>query len=139
MSKNKIGMTFKGFEEMAAKFEELGGDLREITTECLEKSHAYVTPKLHDDMKRHRRSGKTEGSIIDNAKVEWSGTKGSIDVGFDIHGGGLASIFLMYGTPRTKKDTKLYNDIYGARTRKEIKELQEEIFNRKMDAIMKGG
>ena len=136
MAKNKIGMSFKGFEELAGKFEKLGGNLKEIITECLEKSHDQVTPKLHTDMAKHRRTGRTENSILDNAQVKWNGTKGSIDVGFDIHNGGLASIFLMYGTPRTKKDTKHYNDVYGTKTRKEIKELQEKIFKEKMDALM---
>ncbi len=45
----------------------------------------------------------------------------------------------MYGTPRMKKDTKLYNDIYGKKTRDEIRALQEEIFRKKMDEIMGRG
>lgn len=139
MPRNRIGMSFAGFQEMAAEFDAIGGNLREVVMECLEKSHALVTPKLHADMSRHRLTGKTEASILDNAQVEWSGTKASIDVGFDIRSGGLPSVFLMYGTPRMKKDTKLYNDIYGKKTRDEIKALQEGIFRRKMDEIMGRG
>lgn len=139
MARNKIGMTFKGFEEMAAKFEELGGSLKEVVTECLEKSNDLVTPKLHDDMKKHRRTGKTEDTISDNTRVEWEGNKGYIKVGFNIKEGGFPSIFLMHGTPRMKKDSKLYNDIYGKKTRDEIKQLQEEIFRKKTDEIMGGG
>lgn len=139
MPKNRIGMSFKGFEEMAAKFDAMGGDLREVVTECLEKSHGLVTPKLHADMARHRRTGRTEGSILDDAQVEWSGTTSSINIGFSVRKGGLPSIFLMYGTPRMEKDTKLYNDVYGTRIQKEIKALQEEIFRKKMDEIMGRG
>ena len=76
---------------------------------------------------------------LQKLRVEWSGTKAFVDVGFDIQNGGLASIFLMYGTPRMKKDTKLYNDIYGKKTRDEIRALQEEIFRKKMDGIMGRG
>lgn len=139
MPKNRIGMSFKGFEEMAAKFDAMGGDLREVVTECLEKSHGLVTPKLHADMARHRRTGRTEGSILDDAQVEWSGTTSSINIGFSVRKGGLPSIFLMYGTPRMEKDVKLYNDVYGTRVQKEIKALQEEIFRKKMDEIMGRG
>lgn len=139
MPRNRIGMSFAGFEEMAAEFDALGGELREVITECLETSHALVTLKLHADMARHYRTGKTERSILDDAQVEWSGTMASIDVGFSVRKGGLASIFLMYGTPRMKKDTKLYNDIYGKKTRDEIRALQEEIFRKKMDEIMGRG
>lgn len=138
MARNKVGMTFKGFEEMSAKFEELGGSLKKVATECLEKSHDHVTPKIHTDMKKHRRTGRTEASISDNSRVEWEGNTGSIKVGFNIKEGGFPSIFLMYGTPRMKKDSKLYNDIYGKKTRDEIKKLQEEIFRKKTDAIMGG-
>ncbi len=139
MPRNRIGMSFAGFEEMAAEFDALGGELREVITECLEKSHALVTPKLHADMARHYRTGKTERSILDDAQVEWSGTIASIDVGFSVRKGGLASIFLMYGTPRMEKDTKLYNDVYGTGIQKEIKAIQEEIFRKKMDEIMGRG
>lgn len=139
MPRNRIGMSFAGFEEMAAEFDALGGELREVITECLEKSHGLVTPKLHADMARHYRTGKTERSILDDAQVEWSGTMASIDVGFSVRKGGLASIFLMYGTPRMEKDTKLYNDVYGTGIQKEIKAIQEEIFRKKMDEIMGRG
>lgn len=139
MPKNKIGMSFKGFEEMAAKFDAMGGDLREVVTECLEKSHGLVTPKLHADMARHRRTGRTEGSILDDAQVRWSGMRATVDVGFDIRNGGLPSVFLMFGTAKMKKDVKLYNDIYGKKTDDEIKALQEEIFRKKMDEIMGRG
>lgn len=139
MPKNRIGMSFKGFEEMAAKFDAMGGDLRKVVAECLEKSHGLVTPKLHADMVRHHRTGRTEGSILDDAQVEWSGTTASINIGFSVRKGGLPSIFLMYGTPRMEKDTKLYNDVYGTRTQKEIKALQEEIFRKEMDEIMGRG
>lgn len=138
LAKNKIGLSFEGLEEMAMKFDELGGDLKSVTTECLEKSHSHVTEKLHKDMKRHNRTGRTDKSIVDKAKVEWNGNTGSVDIGFDIHNGGLASIFLMHGTPRMKKDSRLYADVYGSKTRKEVQELQEEIFKKATDEIMGG-
>ena len=45
----------------------------------------------------------------------------------------MASIYLMHGTevhgtPRTPKDQKLYNAIYGKKIRDEVKKLQEEAF-----------
>lgn len=139
MARNRVGMSFKGFEEMAAKFDSMGGDLRSVVTECLEKTNAHITPKLHADMQKHNRSGKTESSISDSSHVEWEGANAYIKVGFNIKEGGLPSIFLMYGTPRMKKDTRLYNDIYGKKTRDEVRVIQEQIFRRKFDEIMGGG
>lgn len=136
MAKNKIGLEFKGFEEYAERLDKLGGDLKAITEKALQNSHDFITPKIHGEMRRHHRSGLTEDSIVDDAKVEWEGTTASVRIGFKIRNGGLASIFLMYGTPRMKKDQALYDSIYGSRTRKQIAELQEKTFARAIKKIM---
>lgn len=130
MSKKRFGIQFKGFNELMEELDGLGGDLKEVANECLQVSNKMITPKLHLDMERHKQTGKTEKSIVENARVEWEGTTASIDVGFKISNGGLPSIFLMYGTPRIKKDTKLYNDIYGSKIKKEIAEEQEKILQK---------
>lgn len=137
MPKNKIGLTFEGMEEYIAKLEKLGGDLKSVADESLKESHKFVTPKLHQLMQKHHRSGDTEKSIVDDANVEWVGTVASVEVGFDISKGGLPSIFLMYGTPRMDKDSALYNAIYGRTTRKKIQELQAEIFSKAISERMR--
>lgn len=130
--KSKLSLEFQGIAEMAEKLEKLEGDLKAVTAKALEESHAYVTPKLHDAMRKHRRTGNTEASIVDNADVKWAGNVASIGVGFDLQNGGLPSVFLMYGTPKIKKDTTLYNAIYGTKTKKELQEMQTKVF---VDAI----
>lgn len=136
--KNRIGLQFSGFDEMIAKLDELQGDLKKTTEKALQASHKHVTPKLHADMKKHHRTGNTEETIVDDAPVIWEGTTASVRVGFLVSLGGLASIFLMYGTPRTKPDKKLYNDIYGPKTKKEIAEIQREIFANEIKKKMEG-
>ena len=138
MSKNKLSIDFKGFEEYAERLEKLGGDLKETADKALKESKELVNEQLHEQMKKHHRTGKTDKSINDNAKVEWSGNVGSIDVGFDIAHGGLPSIFLMYGTPRMSKDQKLYNAVYGSATKRKVKELQEKIFAEAIQRKMGG-
>ena len=133
MAKNKFGIQFEGFKELMAELDAVSGDLKGVTEKALQASHKIVTPALNADMQKHRRSGATAKSIIENDHVNWDGMTASIDIGFDLKDGGLASIFLMYGTPRMKKDTQLYNDIYGSATRKKIAEVQEKIIH---DAIM---
>lgn len=124
---NKFGIQFDGFDELMENFDRLGGDLRSVTEDCLKAAHEVVTPKIKTDIQRHKRTGATEKSIKNDVQIEWQGTTASVGVGFKIGEGGLPSIFLMYGTPRMKKDTKLYNDIYGSAVKKEIAEKQEEI------------
>ena len=124
----RLKLEFEGFTEVASRLKRLEGDVKNVTERALKESRNLVTPNLHKDMTKHRRTGKTEASIASNEPVKWIGSQASIHVGFNIKEGGLPSIFLMYGTPRIKKDTKLYNDIFGTSTQNKIKKLQEDIF-----------
>ena len=126
MAKNKIGLELAGFEELIADLDALNGDVKGAVNDSLKVAHETVTTKVQTDMKRHKRTGRTADAIVTTSGVKWEGTTASIDVGFKFQEG-LASVFLMYGTPRMKKDTKLYNDIYGSKTKKEIAEKQKEI------------
>lgn len=151
MAKNKMSLSGDIFEEYAAKLEKLGGSLKATTERALAESAEYVNDNLKKDIKAHKRTRQTEKSLRDEEKVKWSGTTAEIGVGFDISHGGLASIFLMYGTPRhgpigkkpgstghpgTKQDKKLYNDVYGSKTQKEVKEIQEKIFAEEVEKLM---
>ena len=126
MSK-KFGIQFDGFTELMENLDRLNGDLKNVAEDCLTVAHTTITPNLHTEMSRHKLTGETEKSIVDKSVVKWEGTTASVDVGFKIRNGGLPSIFLMYGTPKMAKDTKLYNSIYGAKVKKEIAKKQEEI------------
>lgn len=135
-SVKRWGIMFKGFDELMEKYDKLGGDLKEIATKCLEVAPQEVNPLLEAAMNKHIRTGRTKASIIKDAKIEWSGSIGTIPVGFDLSKGGMPSIFLMYGTPRMKKDTKLYNAIYGKTIKKKISAKQEEILMKAIDDRM---
>ena len=138
MAKNKIVFDFKALEEYAEKLDKIGGDIREATENALEECHGYITSKIESDIRRHRQTGETEASLDRQGKVVWEGSVAEIPVGFRISEGGLPSIFLMYGTPKMKKDQKLYNDLYGSATKKEVKEIQERSFEKVIKDRMKG-
>lgn len=134
MARNRVRLQFGGFKEYAEKIDRLNGDLKSIMTEALIESKKLVNPEIKKRMEKHRRTGTTEGSIDESLKVDWVGNVGEIKIGFEFDEG-LPSVFLMYGTPRMKKDTKLYNSIYGSETRKKILELQKEIFEREIERL----
>lgn len=150
--KKKSGIEFSEFETLAADFEKLGGNVKKIAEECLKIVPEMINPNLQKDMEKHKRTGKTTESIVENSKVEWQGNIGKMPVGFDLKNGGMPSIFLMYGSPRHAPknqyggaksldarqnpgfdaDKKLYNDIYGTAIKRKIGEEQEKILT---DAI----
>lgn len=124
----KMKLEFDGFDEAIARLKKLDGNVRETATKALLEVDEYVTSNAHAAMTPHRRTGRTEKSIVDEVSVSWNGNIGITHVGFDIPHGGLPSVFLMYGTPRMKKDQKLYDAFYGATTRKTIRQIQEDVF-----------
>ena len=140
MAKAKLKLEFKGLEEYASKLDKLGKSdaLRNTVEKALEESAKLVKEQLQAEMKRHHRTGKTEKSLVEPKKVEWSGTVASVNVGFDLAHGGLPSIFLMYGTPKQAKDQRVYNAVYGSNTKKKIKQVQEEAFKEAIANIMGG-
>lgn len=137
MSKNKVTLDFKVFEKYAEEFDNLGGDIKAAATQVLQNGHDMVTPDIERVMKKHTKTGRTERAILTDSKVEWTGNIGSIGVGFDIAHGGLASVFLMYGTPRhepghpgTEADQDLYDAIYGSKVKREMKQMTETVMKR---------
>ena len=135
----KMKIDFKGFKEYAERLDKLGGDLKKTTEKALNESFNIITPQAKTEIKPHHLSGDTEKSLRTTPVIEWNGDRASVPVGFDIKSGGLASIFLMYGTkvhgtPRTAPDQGLYDAFFGHATKKKLKQTQEKIF---YDAIKK--
>lgn len=138
-TKNKIGLKFDGLEEMIVKLESIEGDLKSTTEKALKASKQRVNEELRKvtiptNFPAHGKysTGKTAQSIDTDMSVTWEGTTASIKVGYDMQISGMTSIFLMYGTPRHKPPMKavrkMYNAIYGARMKKEVAEIQREVF-----------
>jgi len=126
--KRRMTLEFEGFEEVVARLSKLEGDVKTTTERALKETHRIVTKKAEAAIQPHRLSGMTENSLKREANIEWAGTLASVPVGFSISEGGLASIFLMYGTPTMQKDQKLYNAIWGKATHDEVSKIQEDIF-----------
>lgn len=124
----RLKLEFEGFEEVFARLKMLGGEVKATAEKALGASRDYVNANLHKAMVPHKRTGDTEKAIVENTKVEWAGTIGILDVGFDLERGGMPSIFLMYGTPKMDKDQKLYNAVYGNGTKKKVHQIQEDTF-----------
>lgn len=147
-SKNKIGLQFDGVEQMIKDLEAVQGNLKAVTEEALIESKKHVNEELKRVTvkenypaggKYSRKTNNTASSIDTDMTVQWEGMTASIKVGYDMKVSGLASIFLLYGTPRHKPPMKavkkMYNAIFGAKMRKEVGEIQRKVFE---NAIKKG-
>lgn len=153
-SKNKITLSFPGMKETLDKFEKMNGAIGPAVTEALQESYNYVTSHLEDQIEQHHRTGRTAESLLRNEKVQVEGTTYFINVGFDVGNGGLASIFLMYGTPKHKitryhgkkksswdhpgmdADAILYDLVFGKTTKSEIAKIQKKVFEKRMEGLL---
>lgn len=133
----RLKLQFDAWQELGENLDKLGGDLRATTEEALKKSHAAITPGIAASFGKHNDSGTMMGTLREESKVEWEGLTASIPIGFDIGAGGVASVFLMYGTPRMSPDRKTYNAIYGAKVKKQINEIQKEVFTKAIERAMR--
>ena len=145
MARNRIGLQFNGWEEYIAKLDELGGTqlMKKGVEEALIESKKHVNPLIEQAMTKLPAGGKystgdTKKSIDKDNKVDWSGMTGEIKVGFDFSKSGTTSIFLMYGTPRMKPVSGLKSAIYGAKTQKEVAEIQEKVLSDVIKKVMEG-
>lgn len=125
---SKLKLEFDGLDNVIQKLTKLGSNVKGTAEKALKESHKIVTDKAKKAIQPHHLTGATEKSIYSPPEVNWAGNIASVPVGFSIRNGGLAHIFLMYGTPRIKKDQKLYNAFFSKATKDEIKTIQEDIF-----------
>ena len=145
MARNRIGLQFDGWEDYIAKLDKLGGTqaMKKGVEEALIESKKHVNPLIEKSMGKLPAKGKystgaTKESIDDEMSVEWVGMTGEIKVGFDFAKSGPKSIFLMYGTPKMKPVSGLKSAIYGAKTQKEVAEIQEKVLSDYVKKVMEG-
>lgn len=133
----KMSITFSGFADLAADIDRSGGDLHKAVDEALTKTGQYIQSQLSSAAAPYAAkglkgyaTGKMYGDIIKDQIVSWQGSIAEVSAGFNLSNGGWHSIFVMYGTPRMSKDTKVYNAIKGTRTKKEIEKIQQEVMQK---------
>ena len=142
MARNKIGLQFNGVEEMIERLEAAEASIKTATEAALKASKQVVNEQLTRDTTNANfpargkyATGALKKSIDKDFNVNWEGTTASLKIGYDFKKSGMASIFLMYGTPKMPKVQKLYDDIYGNRTKRKVAEAQEAAMQKIVDRM----
>ena len=125
-------MDTKDFQNLTQMLEKKGKDVKAAADEALaattdliaENLTTAASPYAGRGLKGYA-TGRMYGTIL-HERPEWKGTTATVRAGFRIRDA-LESVFIMYGTPKIAKDTKVYNAIMGTKTKKEIQQKQEEI------------
>lgn len=132
---NKSKIEIAGFDEILERLNKLNANVKQVTEKALIETHKIVTKKAEEAVQKSNlpargkySMGATERSLVREPQITWEGTEASVKTGFSISKGGLASIFMMYGTPRHMKNQKMYNAFFSKKTKEEIIKVQEDIF-----------
>lgn len=140
-SRKKFSIDYSAFSDYAEMLDNLGADLKEIFDDAMGQAAETVQDDVRAAMaannlpaKGQYSQGDTEGSIISDPKVEWSGNVGEIGLGFDKTKSGAGG-FLITGTPYMRPDYALekifVNKKYQNTIVKDITQsLQDEIDSR---------
>lgn len=148
--RDQIWIDHKQFEELADRLEnDLNGDVKKVFEDYLARVAEETGKRLHKGMSRktkhktepkmrsHNRTGRTDSAIINKGVQKWSGDFVTMDVGYNLLDGGIASIFLLYGTPKMEPDKFLYNAIFGAWAKRMQTKLGKEAFEKAMARLLK--
>lgn len=137
-ARNGFAIDWSQFEEFAEELDGLGADLKEIftdvmqqTAETVQEDTAEATQKAYLPAQGRYSQEDTIKAIVQYPKVNWSGTLGSIGLGFDKTKPN-AGTFLITGTPRVRPDYKL-EDIYARK--KYLKGMITDINDYFMDTL----
>jgi len=120
-------MTLKNnFQDLQEKIAKANGNLERAVERSMEAAANFLNPDFKAGIAKHRRTGRTEHSLIERPNVEWEGNKATLKTGFSVRAGGLAAIFINFGTKRgVAKDP--FIDRAVSRNRKKITEAQQAI------------
>ncbi len=130
----RMSLEFDGMKDLLYKISAVEGALKPAATDALTQVQDYVQGQTRQAPAQYVKggteysTGRMRAAIKPNDGPKWVGEVASVGVGFDIHkagGGGMHSIWIMYGTPRIRPDTKLHNAIRGQRTHYKVKEIME--------------
>ena len=95
---SKAKIDFYGSSELLKRLEAAGANVEKCIVDALQKSVEKPKEEMLQYIKQHKLTGQTEESFTTEIKHE--GNKIYLKVGFDIKKGGIAAIFLNYGTPK---------------------------------------
>ena len=143
MAKNKMSVDFAGLDDYIRQLKAIDETAVERAFDAaLLETEQVVKEDVVAAMQQHNDTGTTSASAISGKQPEWTQTMAKAPVGFDIGGTDhdqkddrLASVFLMYGTkvhgqPHVAPDRNLYNAVYGAATRRKVRKIQEQAFEK---------
>lgn len=109
MARRKNGFDITALEKYADQLQEAGGmaAVKRAVQGGMLATKKQVNAEVTTTMQSGNlpaggkySTGDTMGHLNEEMTVDWEGNMARLKLGFNMEGGGITSIFLMYGTPR---------------------------------------
>lgn len=149
----KIKINFKGFENVIKTINKMELDASGAMEKALLDCHEYVTKQIKEAVRKGvvvttddgtwqtminlDSTNELKQSMYDVPQVVWLGDTASIMVGFDQEKSMHATYLMITGNPYMTPSKELYNALYGAKTKKKIKEIQENALMQVIEGAVK--
>lgn len=103
-----VGFDTKALDKLIRASQDAQKQIKPEVNKALDKIYDRITEGAEATVKPHKRTGRTEESIVPK-QIRWKG-QGTVEMGagYSVRAGGIASIFLMYGTPRHSMGSKFH-------------------------------
>lgn len=109
MARRKNGFDITALEKYADQLQEAGG--MAAVKRAVQGGMLATKKQVNSEVTAAMQSGNlpaggkystgdTMGHLNEEMTVDWEGNMARLKLGFNMEGGGITSIFLMYGTPR---------------------------------------
>lgn len=128
----KARIDFYGSSELLKKLERAGANVEKCIVDALQKSVEKPKQEMLDYIRQHKLTGQTEDSFTTEIKHEKNNVY--LKVGFDIKKGGIAAIFLNYGTPKIAPSWFIDNAVEN--NLDEIKRAQIDALNKAFEELL---
>lgn len=147
-----VKMNFRGVDSILKTINRMGANAHDAVEKALLDCHELVTKQTREAVRKGvvitsprgtwqtminlDSTNELKESFYEKETVRWYGETAQIFAGFDQKKSMHATYLMITGNPYMTPSKEMYNAIYGAKTKKAIKEIQEKAL---MQVIEGGG
>lgn len=135
MANNSMKLDLGEFTGMLERIQKAGGSIERAAEKALSDSAKPFYDDLKAGIAKHRRTGLTEKSLLDQNNIQWEANRVTLKVGFDMSKGGLPAMFIEYGTPKMAPDPFIQPAI--KRNQPKAKKIQQQVLSEILEGLEK--
>lgn len=148
-----VKINFKGMDSVLKTINRMGSNAHNAIDKALLDCHELITKQTREAVRKgvvvSTKNGtwqtminldntkELKESFYETGKVQWYGETAQIFAGFDQKKSMHATYLMITGNPYITPSKEMYNAIYGAKTKKAIREITEKALKQVIEGAVK--